>query len=46
MPSFANSARLTDHDDVGLGLQEIFHAPPDDLMVVKQENADLPLRRR
>ena len=39
-------ARLADDDDVGLGLQELSDAPPDDLMVVQQEYADLPLGRR
>src|SRR5262249_49661036 len=35
-------ARLADHGDVGLGLQQVVHPPADDLVIIEQEYGDLP----
>jgi hypothetical protein len=37
---FVLGARLADHHEVGLGLQQVAHAPTDDLVVVEEEDGD------
>ena len=39
-------ARLTDHLDVALGLEQFAHTPPDDLVVVEEEHRDPIWHRR
>ncbi|WP_412126814.1 hypothetical protein [Streptomyces tubercidicus] len=34
---------VADHLDIGLGVEQIRHPTPDDLMVVEQEHPDRPV---